>query len=219
MTTLVAALALVAACSDESGDDEGLGGGSGDGPDGAALVEPFETEAEAAYEANDGDRLDDFNRGTTIDDGCFALDEAGAVAVTEALALDGAGDAGIADGTFLQGPPGQGETLSCGIDAGEDARIGVTVGTTTLERDQLLEQMELGAGQSDQELTEIDGEAPGLDADTVLAVDRDGFATFGWIDGDFTVALSFPEDLADYDRGFEALPVLVGAVADTLTGG
>jgi len=210
--TLMAALLLAAGCSDD-------GGGLGDGPDGAALVEPFETEAEAAYEAADLDRQDDFNRGARIEEGCFALDDAGAVAVAEALALDGAADAAIDDSTFLQGPPGQRENLTCGIDAGEDARIGVTVGTTTLERDQLLEQMELGAGQVDQELSAIDGDAPGLDGDSVLAIDRDGFATFGWIDDDFTVALSFPEDMADYDRGFEALPVLVGAVGETLTGG
>lgn len=210
----MAALVLAAGCSGESDDGEGLG----DGPDGAALVEPFEAGAEAAYEAADSDRLDDFTRGVTIEDGCFALDDAGAVAVAEALGLDGAAAATIGDGTYLQGPPGQRENLSCVVDVGEDMPIGVTVGTTTLERDQLLEQMELGAGQADQEITAIDGDAPGLDADSVLAIDRDGFATFGWIDADFTVAVSFPEDLADYDRGFEALPVLVGAVTETLTG-
>jgi hypothetical protein len=95
----------------------------------------------------------------------------------------------------------------------------VQAGTTVLERDELLDQQEVVADQRDEEVELIEGEAPGLDGETVLAMDRDGIGTFTWIDGDFTVTLSFPEELADYDQGFAALPVLVGAVGDTLTGG
>lgn len=206
--------ALGAGCSDDGGDG---GGGLGSAPGGDALVEPFEAAAEDAYEAADADRSEDFNRGVEIEDGCFALDEAGAVAVAEALELDGAADAVIQDGTFLSGPPGQREQIICGIDL-DGERVTVTAGTTVLERDQLLEQMELAAGQNDEEVSVLDGDAPGLDGDSVLATDRDGFASFTWVDGDFLVVLSFPEDLADYDRGFEALPVLVDAVAATLSG-
>jgi hypothetical protein len=198
----------------------GRGGGDGLGrdPGGEALVAPFEEAAEDAYEAADSDRTEDFNRGVRIEEGCFALDDDGAASVAGALGVDGAGDAAVDDSGFLTGAPGQREVLTCGIDLGGGERVGVNLGTTVLEPDEVLEQFELAAGQNDDELTVLDGDAAGLDGDSVVAVAYGDYASFTWVDDDFHVALAIPSDVAGADRGFEALPVLVDAVAEALGG-
>ncbi|HEY8546879.1 MAG TPA: hypothetical protein VIL36_17585 [Acidimicrobiales bacterium] len=207
---LTTALLLVAGCSDESD------GVLGDGVDSEALQEAFEAEAEAAYEDADADRTEEFDRGVRIEEGCFALDDEGAAAVVEALGLDG-DDAEVTDSGFLQGPPRTREVLTCNVEVGEDAHFGVSVGTTTLDRDEVLDLQEVAAGRGSLDLEVLDGDAPGLPADQVFGVDREGFALFGWTDGDMQASLSFTDELADFDRGFDALPVLLGEMARTLT--
>lgn len=213
----------VAGCGD---DDDGGGGAGGDGGGGAsvdaeesALVEPFDAAAEAAYTAAGSDRSEDFTRGVVVEEGCFVLSDEGVVAVAEALGVDGAADAEITEGTYLSGPPGQRENLTCSLYVGDDeVTVGIHTGTTQLDRDELLEEFELYAGRDDLELEVLQGEAPGLDPDEVFAVDRDGFVTVGWIQGDFQISMSIPEQVADADAGFQALPVLVAEVTETLSG-
>lgn len=219
--TVVAAL-VAGAFAGCSGDDDGDGGGGGGvlsgggGPAGDDLVAPFEAAAEDAYEAAGSDRVDDHARGVLLEDGCIGLDDRGAVAVAEALGLDGAGDAVVDDSGFLTGTPGQSEVATCGIDAGDDRRIGVNLGTTVLEPDEVLEAVELSAEQNDEDVTVLDGGAPGLDGDSVVAVAFDEHTNVAWVDGDFQVVLVVPASIAGPEEAREALPVLVGAVADAL---
>lgn len=223
--TLATAMMVVfgaVGCGDDDADGadaDGDGGSAGD-TDGSALVAPFDDAAEAAYEAAGADRREDFTRGVTIDEGCFVLSDEAVVAVAEAIGVEGAGDAEVNPGTFLTGPPGQRESLVCSIGIGEDdANVSVNTGTTPLDRDGLLEEFELFADSNDVEVQQLDGEAPGLDPDDVLAVEREGVASFSWVRDDFQISLSVPTEVADAEAGFRALPVLVEGVTDTLSGG
>ncbi|HMG41121.1 MAG TPA: hypothetical protein VK611_07305 [Acidimicrobiales bacterium] len=213
LVALTVALAGVAC----SGDDDDSGGRV-DEPDGASLVEPFNAAAEEAYEAAGSDRQEDFTRGVA-ETGCFVLDEAGAVAVADALGVDDPDGAELAGDGFISGPPDDRELLVCPISlAGVDENVGVNAGTLDGDRAEVLQDMRRGAELNDDEIEEVDGEAPGLDGDHVLAVARDGATQLVWVDGGFGVSLTVPDDVADAEAGFRALPVLVDAVAASLAG-
>lgn len=217
MAALVALVAAGgAACS---GDD---GGGSGDGgagqPDGQALAAAFGDAAEAAYDERGGDRAEDFNEGVVLDGDCFALDGGGVDAIAEALGLDPQ-DVEIGRGTFLNGNPDRQEILTCPLGGGGGRdRISFTAGRVSYDRDGLLEQLRESADPDEGPVEEIEGEAPGLAGDQVLAVSRNGGETvaYAWVADGFAVTLAFLSEVADPDTGFAALSEAVDAVATTL---
>ena len=205
-----AALALGAAgCG---GDDSGDGGGSE--PDGAALGDAFGEAAEEAYASNDQNRDEDFAQGALLED-CFILDDDAVAAIGEEVA--GASDATVTAPNFLVGPPGEEETMSCGIEAGKGNLVAnVTAGTTLVDRDGLLERI---TRDPEAPTTEIEGEAPGLDSENVIALEAgEGAAQFIWVSDDFAIGVSGPLEELDGDAGFETLSVAVEEVSRTLEG-
>lgn len=127
-------------------------------------------------------------------------------------------DAELARGTFLTGAPDRPELLTCTIAGGDQRAISFTVGTVSEDRDEVLEQVREGAHPDAGPIEEIEGDAPGLGEDHVLAVSRDGgeYFAFAWIDGGFLVTLAFPSGVADPERGFAALSEAVDAVRTSL---
>lgn len=204
---VLAALVVAAACGDDGGSD------------GATLIEPFQAQVEDAYEANGRDRSEDFNRGVIVEQGCFVLDQEAAVAVAEALGVDDPDGAEPGGAVFINGPPER-EVLSCYIDISHEHQVDVTVGTVPLDRDELLRELqESNAGSgSDNEVHEIDGYAPGLDADHVMAFQQGGGTTFGWVHDGFAISMRLSPGLAEPDAGFQALPTLVEVVETSLIG-
>jgi hypothetical protein len=210
IAALLASLALLAAgCGDD--DDSGEGGSE---PDGAALGEAFGEASEEAYASVDQNRDEDFARGALLE-GCFILDSDGVAAVGEQVA--GVPDATLTDPNFLYGPPGEEETLSCGIEAGEGTLVAnVTAGTTLVDRDGFLERI---TRDPEAPTTEIEGEAPGLDPANVVAVEvGESAAQLVWISDGFAIGVSGPAEELGGDAGFEALSVAVEEVSRTLGG-
>lgn len=194
------------------------GGGDGDGDrDTEALITSFGEEAEAAYDAAGDSRSEDFSKGVSTDD-CFILGADGADAVVEALglAVDEPPEVGF---TYLSGPPGQSESISCAIDVGgpDDATVTIDAGTMAADRDQVA--LALASSESEG-AEEVDGEAPGLDPDDVVAlVTNEGEVTLlGWVSDGFYVGLNVPTALAEPEAGLAALPVAVDAVTTALGG-
>jgi hypothetical protein len=65
--------------------------------------------------------------------------------------------------------------------------------------------------------TEIEGDAPGLAAESVVAAEADGIHQFAWVDGDFFVGVSGTTEQLSTDEGFEALSAAVDGVESTLS--
>jgi hypothetical protein len=199
--------ASVAACS---GDDDG---GGGDEPDGGALVDPFGEMADGFYAEAGSDRDEDFNQGA-LGETCPILADGDAPAIAEALGIDGADEATLDGGsTFVSGPP-QRELMSCTIRLPDDGVVGISAGTTPVDRDGLLSEYRQNV---DEDVETIDAEAPGLDPDHVIGILRDGDApVVVWITGGFQVNLNVPDGTATADDATNALPVAVEAVATAL---
>lgn len=207
---VIASLALVltvAGCG--GGDDEATTTDSGI----PNVQDAFSLAAAAAYEQEGKNREADFGAGTTVKE-CFALDEAGLEKVGEAA---GVPDLEFTGSGFLAGPPDEEERLVCPTDAGKGAESpaairSIAVGLTLADREQLLKRSMQGA----REATEIDGTAPGLDPESVFALDLDGSKQFTWVSDEFVVGLGGPSDELDDEAGFDALGVLVEEVQRTL---
>jgi hypothetical protein len=188
-------------------------------PTGAELTEAWDAEAEAAYEAAELDRDDDFATGVP-DAECFYLDQAGAEAIAATLGHDG--DVELSDSNFLGGPPGEEEGMVCGLsdpseqpvlDAPIQSSIAIVgAGTTTETADQHRERL-----LREDDTTELEGSADGLAADEVVAVDREGVKTFMWVSEGFSVSFSGAEENLAGDTGFDALGTAVAEVSRTLT--
>jgi hypothetical protein len=193
-----------------SGDDDGGGGGE---PDGAALVDPFGEAAEAIYDDAGLDRDEGFNQGT-LTETCPVLTDDDAVAIAEAVGVDDADSATVdGDNTYLSGPP-QRELMSCLVRLNDDDVVGVSLGTTPVDRDGQLDELRQNLGD---EIETIDGEAPGLDPDHVVAFARSGEAPVAiWIEGGFQIGLNIPDGVATPDDALNALPAAVDAVAAAL---
>jgi hypothetical protein len=207
MIGLVPAVIVVVgalACS-----DGGDGGDGGVEPDGARLVRAFQAEAEDAAES--GEELSEGG----VETGCFVLDRQGVVAVADALGVDEPDRAELDGRAFLLGP--EGESIGCTIETGDDAPVNVMVSAVSVDRDGWLRDLRRAAG-SDTELRDIDGDAPGLHADHVVAVNSDLVATFAWVHDGFAVTMTVLPEAAEPEAGLQALPVLVDAVAASLTG-
>jgi hypothetical protein len=189
-------------------------------PSGAELSEAWDAEAEAAYEAAGKDRDADFAIGLPDVD-CFFLDQAGAEAIAAALGHDR--EVEVSDSNFISGPPGEEERMVCGLsdpsateaqDAPIDGSIAIIgAGTTLATADQHLERLLREDGA-----TELEGSADGLDADEVVAVDREGVYTLIWVSEDFSVGVSGSAEDLGAEAGFDALRTAVDEVSRTLTG-
>lgn len=209
VVTAAAVLAAVPACGDDGGDALEV--------DGPALVEPFQAEAEGAYAAHDADRSEDFDTGAFVEDGCFALDQETATTVAESLGVEDPESAELDDqGVFILGPPER-ERLTCAVMLRGDSTITVTIGTVPVGRDELLREADRrNEAMDDPAPQEIEGDAPGLDADHVVAYTQDDGAVFIWVHDGFAISLAFHSEVAEPEAGFEALPVLVEGVATVL---
>jgi hypothetical protein len=210
LTTLTVAFVLaIAGCGgDDSSDD------SDGGPDGAALRAPFNDLAAQAYEEAGEDRDAQGGAGILVE-GCFAVDDEAAASIAEAAGLDGIT---FIDDNFLQGVPDQEERLLCGVEKPEGTDgpppiVNIGVGTTTLNRDQLLDRL---LNSADTERHEVEGEAEGLDPSTTLAAEGGGVSQYVWVDEDFTVGIAGPSDRLPPDDGFAALVAAVDGVQSTL---
>lgn len=209
LTTITVGLALALA---------GCGGGGDDAPDestapdSAALSEAFDAGAEQAYTDADKSRADDFGSGVVIDD-CFAIDDDGAAAIGDAAGFE----LTLGENNFLQGVPGEEERIGCSVEAGDDGPppiFMVTVGTTLVDTAQFLERIKRNL----EDVTEIDGEAPGLDPESVIGVEGDGTRQFAWIEDDFLIGVGGPADQLSEEEGFAALSAAVEGVESTLGG-
>ncbi len=203
------ALALgLAACGDDDSSES-----EAEGADSTALREAFGERAEEAYTAADKSRADDFGPGVVLDE-CFVAYPETASAIGEAA---GDEDAAFGDNNFLQGPPDEEEHLGCATEAEPGERPAffmLTVGTTLVTRDQFLERLI----RNNEEATEIEGEAEGLDPASVLAIDGDGISQYAWVQDDFFVGVGGPTDKLSSEEGFAALSAAVDGVDTTLLG-
>ncbi len=198
----------------------GCGGGdssssttSSSQPDGTTLIASFDDLATQAYKDAGKDRQRDYTAGTNVD-GCFIADDETAKAIGDATGLE---VTFATQNNYLQGLPDQQERLICSIEppAGADhpVIVSVSAGTTTLTPDQTLANLQ----RTDKSTHELDGSAPGLDPDSVLAVEGGGISQFMWIDGDFTVGLGGLSDKLSPDQGLAALSAAVQGVSRTLS--
>ena len=215
MRTLVAVVSGVAIAAAGCG-----GSDSGDsGPEvssGADLAAAFGEHAADAYAANDLDRKESFAQGTTVD-GCFFLDQDGGGAIADATGTEYA-EVAVSKENFISGQPDQEETMICSLndpaadgDPGLIATVGA--GTTLANPEQYLER-----SLRVQDAAELEGSAEGLDADEVVAFERQGIRSFVWVHDDFVIGVSGPEQALSAEAGFAALPVAVEEVSRTLTG-
>jgi hypothetical protein len=195
------------------GDDSSSTTTSSSQPDGTTLTASFDDLATQAYQDAGKDRQQDYTGGTTVD-GCFIADDETATAIGDAAGFE---VTFAQKNNYLQGLPDQQERLLCSVEPppGADHPViaSVSAGTTTLTPDQTLANLQ----RVDKSTKELDGTAPGLDPDSVLAVEGGGISQFIWIDGDFTVALSGLSDKLTPDQGFAALAAAVDGVSRTLS--
>jgi hypothetical protein len=169
--------------------------------------------AEDFYTESGADRGEDFNQGT-LGETCPILADGDAAEIAEALGVDGADEATVdGDSTFVSGPPER-ELMSCTLRLPGDGVFGVTAATTPVDRDGLLSEIRQNV---DDEVEQVEAEAPGLDPDHVLGLDRgDGAPVAIWIEGGLQVGVTLPEGLATPEDTMNALPVAVSAVAAAL---
>lgn len=182
------------------------------GPDSAALTEAFGEGAEKAYADAGKNRADDFAQGVVLEE-CFVADAETATAIGEAGAEDGLV---FGDDNYLSGVPGEEERLGCATEAEGDERPAIfmlTVGTTLATPEQFRERMI----RNRDEASEIEGEVPNLDPESVIAIEGDGISEYVWVQDDFFVGVGGPTNVRSSDEGFAALDAAVAGVERTLT--
>jgi hypothetical protein len=204
-TSFVAFGIVLAGCGGDEASDEPSG------PDGAALAAAFGERADEAYADAGKDRDEDFGAGFLVKE-CFSVDDDAAAAIGEAAGFE----LTFGDSNFLRGVPDEEESLGCSVDADGDERptiVMVTTGTTLAEPDQFLERL-LRATEG---VTEVEGDAPGLDPESVVATEADGISQFAWVDNDFFVGIGGPSEQLSTEEGFAALSATVDGVESTLS--
>lgn len=174
-------------------------------PDPATLTAAFDAEAAAAYEEQDSDREENSAVGIVVED-CLVIDDEARAAIAGELLGDDAIE--LSDTNFLLGAPGEEERLTCRF--GERHGATITAGTTTATAEGTRERL-LGADASP-----IEGEAEGLDPDSVAAGLATGSARFAWIEDGFMIGVSGPEGEVSPEEGFAALTAAVTGVERTL---
>jgi hypothetical protein len=104
--------------------------------------------------------------------------------------------------------------MSCTIRLPDDGVIGINAATSPVDRDGLLDELRQNV---DEDLEPLDAEAPGLDPDHVLGIDRGDESPFAaWVDGGFQIGITIPAGVATPEATLGALPTVVSAVATAL---
>lgn len=186
-----------------------VGCGGEEGSEGAELGGAFAAAADRAYEAAGKDRAEDFALQVTIDD-CFILPAGADAALADAVGLKQ-----LELATVLIGGPPENEMIQCyfGSDGRETQAIGgVFAGATTLTPEQFRDQIIRNRKGGD----DIEGNAPGLDPDRVVAIRDEETGVYAWVDDGFFVSVTSPDP--DPDIGYAALGVAVEQAQGALAG-
>jgi hypothetical protein len=179
--------------------------------DGSTLVTPFADVALQLYDAAGTSRTDDPDTGIEAAS-CPLVDDEHAVAIAGAIGVPDP-DGAVVGGVSLRGAA-ESELLTCAVTLAGGQQVELTIGTTLLGRDSVIDDLEA----RDVAVEEVEGEIPDLDDDDVIGVagTADQSAAAFWIDSGFQISLRTTPDVADVDGAFGALPALVDAVYTAL---
>ena len=182
--------------------DEATSGGSDGRVLGAELVGPFNEFVEQTYE----------DAGTGPDEpifleSCPVMTDDDAVAILAAAGIHPAGDV-AAEGGRLATREGA-RLVMCAVTVDDERPINLMAGTTDRDRDSYA----AGVAGDDDLMELVDGEAEGLDPDTVFGATDGDLVTATWVDGGFWVTVIMT---SNPDDAFEALPAAVEATAAAL---